>query len=796
MYTIIQLNEKELPELQQIAAEFGIKNPKSFDKRSLVYQILDYQAIARSTQKNEGSESGDKKTRQRINKTGTVSKVYTADKNNATKGNEVPQTVAKPVQQSPKATEEATSAAPSNNNQTSESQKPKAKEQKQKQVANKTVLQENAAQASETANSQDDDPKAKDGSKQTEKTQAEVTATNAPKKRGRKPKNAAATTSDTVAATVTESEKPAKEDDKVQPTTKNDSSKATKHSKQKANPSKAETEEKVAGNNDDFIPIEDLPSESAELPEEFIGKFQQTKLDNTPSKKRGRPKKNQEQTSATVAEQNLSKKEPSIIDSDVMTQDAMEAEDINEANDQNENDQQASANRQQPRQQPLRRMDTEQRILEAQRRLEARQGRIQEEERRIQEQERRAQERRSQEEQRQQEEEKRAQEEEERRRAEMERMYEFNDIIKCMGVLEIMPENYGFLRSSDYNYLASPDDVYVSQSQIKRYGLKTGDVIEGSLRPAKEGEKYFPLTTIDKINGLNPNIVRDRVPFEHLTPLFPDEKFRLCTGTNDNLSARVVDLFSPIGKGQRGLIVAQPKTGKTILLKDIANAIAANHPEVYMMVLLIDERPEEVTDMARSVNAEVIASTFDEPAERHVKIAGIVLEKAKRMVECGHDVVIFLDSITRLARAYNTVAPASGKILSGGVDANALHKPKRFFGAARNIENGGSLTIIATALIDTGSKMDEVIFEEFKGTGNMELQLDRTLSNKRIFPAVNIMASSTRRDDLLHDQDTLNRMWILRKYLSDMNPIEAMDFVKSRLEDTQSNEEFLLSMNS
>ena len=798
MYTIIQLNEKELPELQQIAAEFGIKNPKSFDKRSLVYQILDYQAIARSTQKNEGSESGDKKTRQRINKTGTVSKVYTADKNNATKGNEVPQTVAKPAQQSPKVTEEAKSPAPSDSDQANEPKQPKVQEQKQKQkqAANKTAKQGNAAQASETANSQDDDPKAKDGSKPSEEPQAEKTAANAPKKRGRKPKNAATTTNDTVAGAEAEGEKPAQEGDKASSATKGDSRNTTKKGKQKANPSNAETEEKVAGNNDDFIPIEDLPSESAELPEELIGKFQQTKLDNTPSKKRGRPKKNQEQTSATVAEQNLSKKEPSIIDSDVMTQDAMEAEDINEANEQNENDQQTSANRQQPRQQPLRRMDTEQRILEAQRRLEARQGRIQEEERRIQEQERRAQERRSQEEQRQQEEEKRAQEEEERRRAEMERMYEFNDIIKCMGVLEIMPENYGFLRSSDYNYLASPDDVYVSQSQIKRYGLKTGDVIEGSLRPAKEGEKYFPLTTIDKINGLNPDIVRDRVPFEHLTPLFPDEKFRLCTGTNDNLSARVVDLFSPIGKGQRGLIVAQPKTGKTILLKDIANAIAANHPEVYMMVLLIDERPEEVTDMARSVNAEVIASTFDEPAERHVKIAGIVLEKAKRMVECGHDVVIFLDSITRLARAYNTVAPASGKILSGGVDANALHKPKRFFGAARNIENGGSLTIIATALIDTGSKMDEVIFEEFKGTGNMELQLDRTLSNKRIFPAVNIMASSTRRDDLLHDQDTLNRMWILRKYLSDMNPIEAMDFVKSRLEDTQSNEEFLLSMNS
>lgn len=376
------------------------------------------------------------------------------------------------------------------------------------------------------------------------------------------------------------------------------------------------------------------------------------------------------------------------------------------------------------------------------------------------------------------------------------RMYDFGDVLRGEGVLEIMPDNYGFLRSSDYNYLSSPDDIYVSQNQIKLYGLKTGDVVEGVIRPPREGEKYFPLVKVHSVNGLNPSVARDRVPFEHLTPLFPDEKFTLCSGRKENISARVVDMFAPIGKGQRALIVAQPKTGKTILLKDIANSIAANHPEAYLIMLLIDERPEEVTDMARSVKAEVIASTFDEPADHHVKIASIVIEKAKRMVECGHDVVIFLDSITRLARAYNTVAPASGKVLSGGVDANALHKPKRFFGAARNIENGGSLTIVATALIDTGSKMDEVIFEEFKGTGNMELQLDRNLSNKRIFPAVNIIASSTRRDDLLLDQTTLDRMWILRKYLSDMNPIEAMEFVKDRLENTQDNTEFLLSMNS
>lgn len=374
--------------------------------------------------------------------------------------------------------------------------------------------------------------------------------------------------------------------------------------------------------------------------------------------------------------------------------------------------------------------------------------------------------------------------------------YDFNDIIKANGVLEVMPDGFGFLRSSDYNYLSSPDDIFLTQQQVKKYGLKTGDVVECHVRPPREGEKYFPLTSIDKVNGCEPSRVRDRVAFEHLTPLFPEEKFTLCGDPKTtNISTRIVDLFSPIGKGQRALIVAQPKTGKTILMKDVANAIAANHPEAYLMMLLIDERPEEVTDMARTVNAEVIASTFDEPADHHVKIAGLVLEKAKRMVECGHDVVIFLDSITRLARAYNTVAPASGKILTGGVDANALQKPKRFFGAARNIEGGGSLTIIATALIDTGSKMDEVIFEEFKGTGNMELQLDRQLSNKRIFPAVNLVQSSTRRDDLLLDQTTLNRMWVLRNHIADMNAMEAMNVVHGLMEKTKSNEEFLISMN-
>ena len=372
--------------------------------------------------------------------------------------------------------------------------------------------------------------------------------------------------------------------------------------------------------------------------------------------------------------------------------------------------------------------------------------------------------------------------------------FEFDGIIESEGVLEIMPDGYGFLRSSDYNYLSSPDDIYVSQSQIKLFGLKTGDTVKGKVRPPKEGEKYFPLIRVILINGLNPSIVRDRVSFEHLTPLFPEEKFTLA-GVKSNISTRIIDLFSPIGKGQRGMIVAQPKTGKTILLKDIANSIAANHPEVYQIVLLIDERPEEVTDMQRNVKGEVIASTFDESAEKHVRVANIVLEKAKRLVECGHDVVILLDSITRLARAYNTVAPASGKILSGGIDANALHKPKRFFGAARNIENGGSLSIIATALTETGSKMDEVIFEEFKGTGNMELQLDRNISNRRIYPAIDLVKSSTRRDDLLHEDKVRQRVWVLRKYLADMNPIEAMEFVNDKIKFTNNNEEFLMSMN-
>lgn len=383
----------------------------------------------------------------------------------------------------------------------------------------------------------------------------------------------------------------------------------------------------------------------------------------------------------------------------------------------------------------------------------------------------------------------------EQRKQEQDAFYNFDGAVISEGVLETMPDGYGFLRSSDYDYLSSPDDIYVSQSQIKLFGLKTGDTVRGEVRPPKPGEKYFPLINVERINGRDPDYVRDRVSFEHLTPLFPEEKFNIAPSAKAGMSARIMDLFAPIGKGQRGLIVAQPKTGKTVLLKEVANAIAENHPEVYMIILLIDERPEEVTDMARSVNAEVISSTFDEPADKHVKIANLVLEKAKRLVECGHDVVILLDSITRLARAYNTVQPASGKILSGGVDANALHKPKRFFGAARKIEKGGSLTILATALTETGSKMDEVIFEEFKGTGNMELQLDRKISNKRIFPAIDIVASSTRRDDLLVDKEQLQRIWILRNHLADMTPVEAMEFLRDRIRGTQSNEEFLISMN-
>ena len=650
MYNIIQLNDKDLSELQSIAKELGIKKAETFKKEDLVYHILDEQAIANAAKKAQkmDSEKNEKQPRKRtrvsVKKEGD--KVYTANQDKATKLEAV----------TPPLPEKITITRPEPTNENVV------------EVIKEEVVEQPKA---EEATAPDVKPAPTKGKGRKSSKAKKTSEANVEKK----------------AETPLKNEVPSQQPKEVP---------------------NSETED----NNtivDDFIPIEDLPSEKAELPVELIGKFEATKVENVVA-----PDNQNNQKNHKNQPNQRKKNTPNNVESQAKAEVAEEA-----------------VRQPQPESKPVF------------------------------------------------------------------KPYEFDDILSGVGVLEIMPDGYGFLRSSDYNYLSSPDDIYVSQSQIKLFGLKTGDVVEGAIRPPKEGEKYFPLVKVENINGLAPALVRDRVPFDHLTPLFPDEKFKLCKGDNsDNLSARVVDLFSPIGKGQCALIVAQPKTGKTILMKDIANAIAANHPEAYMIMLLIDERPEEVTDMARSVKAEVIASTFDEPAERHVKIAGIVLEKAKRMVECGHDVVIFLDSITRLARAYNTVSPASGKVLSGGVDANALHKPKRFFGAARNIENGGSLTIIATALIDTGSKMDEVIFEEFKGTGNMELQLDRNLSNKRIFPAVNIVASSTRRDDLLLDKTTLDRMWILRKYLADMNPIEAMDFLKGQLENTRNNDEFLMSMNS
>ena len=658
MYNIIQLNDKNLSELQAIAQELGIKKTDSLKKEELVYKILDEQAIAGATKKVAADKlkeerKGDKQKRSRVTvKKEAADKVFTANKNGElTKGKTEEAPAVQASVQAAEAAKEPTVAA----TLAAETEVPKRKPGRPRKV------KQEAAPAAET-------PK-------TVPTETKVETTE-PKKA--EPKK------------VVAAPQPTPDESPVLP----------------------EAE-------DDFIPIEDLPTEKIELPSELIGKFEATKAE----------------TPVPATEQPQQRSRLRLRDNNTPYN-----------NNRNNNNQRPAQQQQRPAQQ----QNNNENYVAPERKPAI----------------------------------------------EREKAYEFDDILTGTGVLEIMQDGYGFLRSSDYNYLSSPDDIYVSQSQIKLFGLKTGDVVEGVIRPPKEGEKYFPLVKVSKINGRDAAFVRDRVPFEHLTPLFPDEKFKLCKGGySDSLSARVVDLFAPIGKGQRALIVAQPKTGKTILMKDIANAIAANHPEVYMIMLLIDERPEEVTDMARTVNAEVIASTFDEPAERHVKIAGIVLEKAKRMVECGHDVVIFLDSITRLARAYNTVSPASGKVLSGGVDANALHKPKRFFGAARNIEGGGSLTILATALIDTGSKMDEVIFEEFKGTGNMELQLDRNLSNKRIFPAVNIVASSTRRDDLLQDKQTLDRMWILRKYLADMNPIEAMDFVKDRLEKTKDNDEFLMSMN-
>ena len=732
MYNIIQLNDKDLSELQVIAKELGIKKTDSLKKEDLVYKILDEQAIAGATKKvaadklKEERKEEQKKKRSRVAPAKKDNKVVSATKEGEA--------------------EKAKEAAPA------KPQQPSKKEEsanKEKETPAVEVKAENTAAPKRKVGR----PRKNADAAEQKEVESVKTATPATPK----------VTEDKVvtekAPEVIEKAVPAQAPEK-----KTKANKPAEEKKVVVKPQPQKKAEPVideesnilsSADDDDFIPIEDLPSEKIELPTELFGKFEATKTEPAQTATEQQAPQPQQQ-----AHQQQQQQRPRIVrprDNNNGNNNASNSN--NNANNNNNNNFQRNNNQNQNQQRVP--MPRPAQPNNANENLPV------------------------------------PQQQQERKVIEREKPYEFDDILNGVGVLEIMQDGYGFLRSSDYNYLSSPDDIYVSQSQIKLFGLKTGDVVEGVIRPPKEGEKYFPLVKVSKINGRDAAFVRDRVPFEHLTPLFPDEKFKLCKGGySDSMSARVVDLFAPIGKGQRALIVAQPKTGKTILMKDIANAIAANHPEVYMIMLLIDERPEEVTDMARSVNAEVIASTFDEPAERHVKIAGIVLEKAKRLVECGHDVVIFLDSITRLARAYNTVSPASGKVLSGGVDANALHKPKRFFGAARNIENGGSLTIIATALIDTGSKMDEVIFEEFKGTGNMELQLDRNLSNKRIFPAVNITASSTRRDDLLLDKTTLDRMWILRKYLADMNPIEAMDFVKDRLEKTRDNDEFLMSMNS
>ena len=752
MYNIIQLNDKNLSELQVIAKELGIKKADSYKKEDLVYKILDEQAIVGATKKvaadklkEERKNEEQKKKRSRVAPTKKEDKVVSTPKSGEVNKTKEATPVKAPQ---PSKKEESTN--------------------KEKEAPVVEAKAENATTA----------PKRKVGRPRKsadaeEKKEVENVTPAAPKVVETKP---------VVAEKTTETKEKAAPAQQPTAEKKAKSKPAAETNKPAAEPNKPVAEKKVIDkpqkkaapvideesnilssvDDDDFIPIEDLPSEKIELPTELFGKFEATKTEpvQTAPEQPSHPQQQQQSQ-----QQQAQQQRPRIVrPRDNNNGNNNVNNNSNNANNNNNNFQRNNNNQNQVQNQNQQRLPMPRATQQnhANENLPAQQ-----------------------------------QQQQERKVIEREKPYEFDDILNGVGVLEIMQDGYGFLRSSDYNYLSSPDYIYVSQSHIKLFCLKPGYLVEGVIRPPKEGEKYFPLVKVSKINGRDAAFVRDRVPFEHLTPLFPDEKFKLCKGGySDSMSARVVDLFAPIGKGQRALIVAQPKTGKTILMKDIANAIAANHPEVYMIMLLIDERPEEVTDMARSVNAEVIASTFDEPAERHVKIAGIVLEKAKRLVECGHDVVIFLDSITRLARAYNTVSPASGKVLSGGVDANALHKPKRFFGAARNIENGGSLTIIATALIDTGSKMDEVIFEEFKGTGNMELQLDRNLSNKRIFPAVNITASSTRRDDLLLDKTTLDRMWILRKYLADMNPIEAMDFVKDRLEKTRDNDEFLMSMNS
>ncbi|MDR1745940.1 MAG: transcription termination factor Rho [Tannerella sp.] len=679
-YNIIELNGKQLPELQTIAEELGIKKVKSLEKQDLVYKILDEQAISLAGIQIEKEKEKEKEKGKKAHKG---------------KRNPKPQ----------KASEGATVKS---DNQTN----------------NTVTVKENTEASDKSARRPGRPPKTQEQSKADEQKRPAAETDKPARRPGRPPKTVKTKKSDTVAVSSAETEKPKASEQTIEPVIQATAPVSTPPSTPTPEP-KSESVSEPA-----LVQVHQAVTDILVMPKDVPA--------------------------------------PAPDETQQMSQNASGRLIFKHANDTNSVLAQVMPVQPTPAPKPEKTAEeqprsTQQQASHRQQNTHGKQGGYN--------QQRNAQ----------------------------EKAYDFDGILVGSGVLEIIQEGYGFLRSSDYNYLTSPDDIYVSQSQIKLFGLKTGDVVEGYIRPPKEGEKYFPLVKVEHINGKLPEEVRDRVPFDHLTPLFPEEKFMLTERHSpkvfDQISVRVVDLFSPIGKGQRGLIVAQPKTGKTMLLKDIANAIAANHPEVYMIVLLIDERPEEVTDMARSVDAEVIASTFDEPAERHVKIADIVLNKAKRMVECGHDVVILLDSITRLARAYNTVQPASGKVLSGGVDANALQKPKRFFGAARNIENGGSLTILATALTETGSKMDDVIFEEFKGTGNMELQLDRKLSNKRIYPAVDIVASSTRRDDLLLDDLTVNRMWILRKYLSDMNSLEAMEFVKKQMENTIDNLELLASMN-
>ncbi|MFA6830739.1 MAG: transcription termination factor Rho [Bacteroidaceae bacterium] len=816
MYNIVQLNGKEVSELQQIAKELGIAGADKEPKEALIYQIIDEQAIVGAKKVVSKEENTKKRTPSNTRKSNTNEKLESSDDTiaeqkkatavkkstrtprkeykkedpiEASKDNSE-EKVAKPIKKRGPRTRKVATANADNASDEKEAVTPvvKKKATRQRKAIKKVDLVDNKITKDPKSDVKDVPSTNKLNSKvetSTSKTEQVVSATDEVKieKNIRSinstpaPKKIADLINDVAKESKTREEAVAK-DNIIIP--KRLDSKLVTEVKKEVETKKevAETLSKNAANrpDDDFIPIENIgTSGDFSIPSELIGKFSQTKIgkpievteddniseENDNKKKRIRiekaPNSHQRDSNNNDASRTASKNGPYRNASERIvpknkqtTQDSLnnrggypEKKNYNPQNNQRnspvaENIHPTAIINYSTEEEP---------VTEKSLQIPT-------------------------------------------------RSYDFGQILTGSGVLEVMADNYGFLRSSDYNYLSSPDDIYVSQTQVKSYGMKTGDVIEGTIRPAREGEKYFPLVKVTKMNGREPNFARDRVPFEHLTPLFPDEKFTLSTGrADDPLSCRIIDLFAPIGKGQRGLIVAQPKTGKTILMKQIANAIAANHPEVHMIMLLIDERPEEVTDMARSVNAEVIASTFDEPAEHHVKVASIVLEKAKRLVECGHDVVIFLDSITRLARAYNTATPASGKVLSGGVDANALQRPKRFFGAARNIEGGGSLTIIATALTDTGSKMDDIIFEEFKGTGNMELQLDRVLANKRIFPAVNIVQSSTRRDDLLLEQTTLDRMWILRKFLSDMNPVEAMDHLKRHMQNTRNNEEYLMSMN-